>query len=297
MDDLQKQSYDISTERQEALQAQYQPFMAETQAALNDAQAIVVADATDIQGMNKARTTRLQLKKIRIELDKKRKELKEQSLREGRAIDGYANIVKAYIVPAEKRLQGLEDAAKNAEAERIEALIEKRTSELKQFQVDCRFFDLGLMDEAAFQQLKQSSEIGYNARIEAEKAAADKAEAERIASEKAESKRLAAERAERERVRAENERLQKEAEQSRNAAAAAKKKQEEAEEEQQRLKQAEADAKAEAERVESKRKIAAEKLKAERRRARDLKAQIDSMNVAATCPKCGHMFDAKPKGA
>lgn len=44
------------------------------------------------------------LKSKRIEVESTRKSLKEQSLREGKAIDGIANVLKALIIPLEERL-------------------------------------------------------------------------------------------------------------------------------------------------------------------------------------------------
>ncbi len=89
------------------------------------ASVIVVTDASQKAEMQMARTGRLFLREKRIEIDKTRKELKEQSLREGKAIDGFANILKAGIVHIEEYLGQQEKfveikAAAIAEQARIE---------------------------------------------------------------------------------------------------------------------------------------------------------------------------------
>lgn len=96
------------------------------------ARQIIVTDASQRELMAEARNGRLELKGKRNDIERERKRLKEESLREGKAIDGIANVLKALIVPIEEHLQRQEDfvelqaAAKaaeiaeaNAEAERL----------------------------------------------------------------------------------------------------------------------------------------------------------------------------------
>ena len=96
------------------------------------AKTIVVKDASQKTDMQIARVGRLFLREKRIKIDKTRKELKEQSLREGRAIDGIANVLKALIVPIEEYLDKQEKfveikAKEQVELTRIE--IEKKAEE------------------------------------------------------------------------------------------------------------------------------------------------------------------------
>ena len=96
------------------------------------AKTIIVKDASQIVDMKMARTGRLFLREKRIAIESTRKELKEQALREGKAIDGIANVLKALIVPIEEYLEQQErfveiKAAAEVEARRIE--IEKRIEE------------------------------------------------------------------------------------------------------------------------------------------------------------------------
>ncbi len=89
------------------------------------AKAITVTDAGQKAEMQMARTGRLFLREKRIQIERTRKELKEQSLREGKAIDGIANVLKAVIVPIEEYLGNQEKfvaikAAEIAEQARID---------------------------------------------------------------------------------------------------------------------------------------------------------------------------------
>lgn len=92
------------------------------------AKSIVVIDESQVVDMQMARTGRLFLRDKRIAVEKSRKALKEQALREGKAIDGIANVLKALIEPIEKYLDDQEHFIENKkkaeeqEAARIEAL-------------------------------------------------------------------------------------------------------------------------------------------------------------------------------
>jgi len=96
------------------------------------ASVIVVKDASQKAEMQMARAGRLFLREKRINIEKTRKELKEQSLREGKAIDGIANVLKALIVPIEEYLGKQEKfveikAAEIAELARVE--LERKAEE------------------------------------------------------------------------------------------------------------------------------------------------------------------------
>lgn len=82
---------------------------------------IKVTDASQTADMAMAKTGRLFLREKRIAIEKVRKDLKEQSLREGKAIDGIANVLKALIVPIETHLKTQEDFVKIQEAAAAEA--------------------------------------------------------------------------------------------------------------------------------------------------------------------------------
>ena len=92
------------------------------------AKTIVVTSELNVDEMALARTGRLLLREKRLSIERTRKDLKEQSLREGKAIDGIANVLKGLIEPIEEYLEAQEkfvetrDRKKAEEASRVEAI-------------------------------------------------------------------------------------------------------------------------------------------------------------------------------
>lgn len=136
------------------------------------AKSIIVTSETQTAEMEMARTGRLFLREKRVAVEKARKELKEQALREGKAIDGIANVLKALIVPIEDYLEQQEKFVEIREAKKAEQL-----------------------------------RIEVERRIEEERIAKEKADAEALEKARAENERLKAEAMERE-AEAEKERLE-----------------------------------------------------------------------------------------
>jgi len=181
------------------------------------AKTIIVTNAGQKVEMHMARVARLFLREKRISIEKTRKELKEQSLREGKAIDGIANILKALIVPIEEYLEKQEKfveikAAEIAELARVE--MERKAEEdrlaeeeaEKKEQKRIRLENERLKKEAATREKKMKAErekAEAKQRILEEKARKEKAEAERKArAEKERQEKILAE----QRVKAETER-------------------------------------------------------------------------------------------
>lgn len=164
------------------------------------AKAIKVTDVTQIAEMKQAREVRLELKKIRVDAENTRKTLKEQSLREGKAIDGIANVIKALIVPIEGHLELQEKFAEILEEKNKDEVTEQRFKKLSVV-ADASLYNLRDMSEEAFSELLKSSTTAYEAMLDAEK----KAEEARI-----EQQRLQEE--EQVEIRKDNERLKQEAE-------------------------------------------------------------------------------------
>ncbi|MBT9161327.1 MAG: hypothetical protein DDT26_02632 [Dehalococcoidia bacterium] len=148
------------------------------------AKTLVVMDETQTVVMKLARAGRLHLREKRLAIERTRKELKEQSLREGKAIDGIANILKALIIPIEEYLGQQENFVQLREAERAEAK---------------RIEDERFAEEARIAAEKAEAEERIRIRLENERLRAEAQEhekvlrAEREAAEaaKAEAQRLA----------------------------------------------------------------------------------------------------------
>lgn len=222
-----------------------------------------------------ARTARLELKNLRVSAEKKRKELKEDSLRMGKAIDGANNILLATIVPIEKALEDIEKAEERRLAADKAKLVEERQEALRPFlDLSLPLPDVGALTAEQFEKLLADTKFLHDARI----AAAKKAEEERAAKEKAEAE-------ERERIRLENERLKKEAAE-REAAAKIEREKAEAErkaaEEKARKEKEEIEAKAAADRakLEAEAKAAREKAEAAERKEREAREKQEAEEKA-----------------
>ena len=284
--EIEKYESGLAVEKHNALANRFNPFAEEMKGLLKQAAAIVVKDESDTKGMQAARETRLALRAIRVDIEKSRKEAKEAALREGKAVDGMANVLKYMIEPEEARLKELEDFVKLAEERRKAELSETRTAQLEAVEIDCSCFDLGNMSAEAYATLLASSKAGYEAKKAAEAAEIKRIEDERKAAEKAEAERRKQEAEERARIEAENAELRKKAEAAEKAAEAERKAA--AAEQAKRDKAAEKErAKIEAERkkLEAELRKKAEAEQAERDRiAAEAKAAADAEKAKAAAP-------------
>lgn len=200
------------------------PFL-EAGEILRTYETIVVTNESQVDLMKEAKQKRITLKNIRTGVEKKRKELKEDSLRTGRAIDSVAKYVKENIEPAEKYLELQERFAEIKKAERDAKIKSDRIEKLMQFTDNISMYNIDHIEDETFETLLSKVKKEYDDKIAAEKAESDRIEKERLAKE-----------ADDKRIREENEKLRQEAEKR------------EAEIELQRKAEAEAEAKREAER-------------------------------------------------
>lgn len=163
---------------------------------------IEVTDVTQIKEMAQARELRLKLKNARTTVERKRKELKEESLKTGRAIDSVAKFVKSQIEPAEKYLEQQEKFKELKEAKKRAERLAERTKLISEL-ADTSLYDLENMEEQTFQDLlvklkkERAEQIAAEKQAEAERRAAELAKIERsrkIAEENARLKKEAEER-------------------------------------------------------------------------------------------------------
>ncbi len=185
-----------------ALQNAFEGLFIKAQEWERIAKSIVVTNPTQLTEMKKARETRLELRAIRVEADKVRKKLKEDSLRYGKAVQGVYNVIEYFIAPLEEHLEKQEKYAENIEKERQEKLKNERAEILSQYaQYLPPFGDLGKMADFEFERLL---DIGK----EQEKKAKEEEEKRK----KEEEERISKEREERKRIEEENEKLRNERE-------------------------------------------------------------------------------------
>ena len=122
---------------------------------------IEVTDESQVELMQQAREGRLLLKAKRVEIEKTRKRLKEQSLLEGRFIDSLAKRLFAIIEPAEEHLQLQESFAEIKERLRKQKLKEERLQLLNSYLsvLDLDSFDLSTMSEVAFTTILNGAKV------------------------------------------------------------------------------------------------------------------------------------------
>lgn len=177
------------------------PFFEQAIEWKEKAESLVVTDINQTREMKMAREARLALREIRINADKNRKALKEDSLRYGRAVQGVYNVIEAVISPIENHLEKQEKFKEIYEMNHREALRlerEQLAKDVREYMISN--INLGEITEEDFQRLWSGAKLQKQAAEEAER----KAEEDR-------QERLKAEAEERERLRVENERLRAEA--------------------------------------------------------------------------------------
>lgn len=167
----------------------------------NKAKSLTVNSIEQKAEMKMAREGRLFLKQKRIDVEKTRKQLKENALREGQTIDAIAKVLTNLIVPIEEDLENKERFAEIQEANRKALLKAERENKISIYSEFVPFgLNFGEMKEEDFIKTFEGAKLQFEAKQEALK----KAEDERIAKEMAEE-------LEREKIRQENIKLKEEA--------------------------------------------------------------------------------------
>lgn len=185
------------------------PFFQKAAPLCVAARKIAVADASDKASMKAARDTRLAIRGIRIDAEKARQTLKEESLRKGKAIDAVFNGFRDALAGHEEYLQKQEDFAERIAAEQKARVKAERDAKLTELGANPAHFNAGDMSEEAFAATVAGLEAQKKAAADAAKAAAEARRLQEIedAKERArqaeENERLKAEAAEREKAIAE----------------------------------------------------------------------------------------------
>lgn len=162
------------------------------------AQTIQVTNANQTEMIEAAKEARLALKRIRVGIAAKHKDLKEDALRTGQVLDSIKRKLTGLLEPIEAHLQEQENFVEVQETKRKEALYSTRVAILSKLIGDeARTLQLGEMSEQVFDSIVR----GYEA---AQKEKAEAAETERLG--KIETERVA--QAQREKDRKEREELQ-----------------------------------------------------------------------------------------
>lgn len=160
------------------IREKFQDFTQAVEEWSEKANAIVVTDETQKELMLEAREGRLLLKDKRIEVEKTRQSLKEQSLNEGRLIDSVAKYLKGLIEPAEKHLELQEKFIEIQEQNKRIQLKADRTELLQPYKevIDPNSIQLDLITEEAFTTILNGAKFS----LENKKAEALRVEEERL---------------------------------------------------------------------------------------------------------------------
>lgn len=164
------------------IKEKFQDFTQSIEEWSEKAKAIVVTDETQKELMAEAREGRLLLKAKRIEVEKVRKSLKDQSLNEGRLIDSVAKYLTGLIEPAEKHLELQEKFIEIQEQNKRIKLKDERIKLLAPYSevIDAYSIQLDLITEEAFITILNGAKLA----LENKKKEAERLEFERIENEK-----------------------------------------------------------------------------------------------------------------
>ena len=188
----------VSEQHQVTLQSTFAPLNVELGKAMQAAQS--VSDGENPSHRKIARSCRLELRRIRCDIESVRKTAKADALRYGKAVDGIANVLKYICEPEEERLDAIEKHEERKEEARLAAMESERASELLAAGGNPAEYNLKTMSDTTWETIISAARRTKADREEAER----QAEAERI-----EKQRQAD--AERARLIAENARLMAEA--------------------------------------------------------------------------------------
>lgn len=303
--------YELSENKAQQLESLFIPMLDMLKPMEEDFNEIIKDSENGIDEDITARAKRLRLDigKVRIETEKKRKAEKAESLRLGKAIDGIANVVKYAVSSKEDKLKEIETHLERIEAERVLAVGGKRKELIYDYIEDKESIDidaLAKMDEDVFEAYLSAKKTAFetalaeeNARIEAEiqaqrereaeearireenerlKAEAEKAEKERLAKEEKEAKARAEAEAKEKAIQEEKAKAERKAEREKLAKQKAIQEAKEAEERAKKAEQAriEAEEKAKRDAIEAEERRVREAKEAEERRIAEVKALAES---------------------
>lgn len=153
--------------------AVFDQYRAELEKLKATAEKLTVTSIDQTLEIKMAGEARLALKKLRCEVERKRKELGADALERKRRIDSAGNSLIALIEPLERRMQEQEDFVEREEARLAELRRQERTALLEPLGVEnIHLLSLAGMDEAAFQMLVQGATAAKKQREEEARIAA-----------------------------------------------------------------------------------------------------------------------------
>jgi len=164
---------------------------------------MTISGIEDKEGFRRVREGRLLLKRVRTDIEKRRKDLKAGALEYGKKVDTVAKELTALVEPAEKILENRETEHTEALAKIEQQKLDERIEKLAAVRCQHPSSLVKSMTEKQFEEFLATATTTYTTAIEAERVAAE--EKARKEAEEAEARRL-----EDERLKAEREALERE---------------------------------------------------------------------------------------
>lgn len=165
---LHVENLGMALEQKKQLLSIFNPFFEQAKEWAEKSKDLVVTDESQLELIAETGIARKAIKNIRVSIEHKRKELKEESLRTGQNIDAVAKMLTSFIEPTEKHLLEQEKFVENKEKERKQKLKMERLNQLHDVDVDGSWYDLDNMPEDAFQVLLTNSITAYEHKKEKE---------------------------------------------------------------------------------------------------------------------------------
>jgi hypothetical protein len=163
----------------------FKPFYDDAIAIVEDAKSIIVTSEEQKDEIEKAHGYRMKLRTIRTSADKKRKELKEDSLKYGKAVQGVYNFIEESVSGVESYLQEQEDFVTIQEEKKISATRAIRTNGINPFITFVpEGIDFGTMSDEGFNRLLSGAKVLYQKDIDEKLELARKANEENLLKEK-----------------------------------------------------------------------------------------------------------------
>lgn len=151
------QSYSVDENLKALVQETFADFFNDAQKWAEIAKTINVTDASQTEMIAQAGEARKQMKRIRLDIEGKRKDTKEAYLKTGQMIDEVARTLTKPITEIEKHLEEQEKFVQRMEQERIALLRTKRIAMMKEAGVENpEIYDPGNMPDAP-----HTSDKGY----------------------------------------------------------------------------------------------------------------------------------------
>lgn len=145
--------------------APFDSFKEQVERLKATAETLTITDVSQTAEMSIARETRLALRKIRIEIDHRHKELKEGYLREGQKLDKQKREMVATIEPLEQRLLEQEQFVEREEAKRLAALKADREAELTPYLTGPLAYDISLLSPERYADTLRDAKAAHEARL------------------------------------------------------------------------------------------------------------------------------------